>query len=379
MPFQSSKAKLELTVEELKMLSSISKSRTESMSRIQRAQMLLAYYSGQSISAIARDHETDRAKVGRHINKALELGVEAALNDLQRSGRPPSIPLEAKSWVVSLACQKPKDLGYSYELWTTDLLSKHVREHCLEAGYPSLTKLSRGTVSKILKQNKLKPHKIKYYLEQRDPEFEMKMSQVLFIYKEVQLIAQKGSDSMMAYISYDEKPGIQAIANIAPDLSPVAGQYSSVGRDYEYKRHGTLSLLAGIDLLNGEITAAVEEKHRSREFVDFLKKLNVKYADKDKIVVILDNHSAHISKETREYLATVPNRFEFVFTPKHGSWLNLIESFFSKMTRTMLRGIRVKSKEELKRRLMQYIDEINSAPTIYRWKYKLEDFSLVNY
>ena len=104
--------------------------------------------------------------------------------------------------------------------------------------------------------------------------------------------------------------------------------------------------------------------------------LDEKYPKGDKIRLILDNHSAHTSKETQEYLNTVSGRCEFVFTPTHGSWLNLIEGFFSKMTRQMLTGIRVKSKEELKERILQYFDEINAVPVPYRWKYRMETIDL---
>lgn len=372
MPFKSTRAKLFLSSDEIERLKTIVKSRTEGFSRIERAKIILAYTQGETVSSIARTLKTNRPKVERHISKALEIGVEAALEDLPRKGKPQAITPEARAWLVSLACQKPKDLGYSYELWTTRLLAQHIQKHCYEHGHDCLAKLSRGTVSKILSDNKVKPHKIKYYLERRDPDFEDKMVQVLHVYKEVQVISQVGEESMTAFISYDEKPGIQAIENTAPDLPPCPGKYPAIGRDYEYIRHGTLSLLAGINLVTGEIIATVEERHRSREFIDFLKTLDAHYADREKVKIVLDNHSSHTSKETRAYLATVPNRFEFVFTPKHGSWLNLIESFFGKMTQTVLRGIRVKSKGELMERLLKYVDEINELPSVYRWKYKLD-------
>ncbi len=105
---------------------------------------------------------------------------------------------------------------------------------------------------------------------------------------------------------YDEKPGIQAIGNKYPDLMPVAGEYSTVSRDYEYKRFGTLSLLAGIDLLTGIIHYKIHEKHRSSEFIEFLREMNSYYPEKLKIVVILDNLKMHTSKETQKYLETVP-------------------------------------------------------------------------
>lgn len=115
------------------------------------------------------------------------------------------------------------------------------------------------------------------------------------------------------------------------------------------------------------------EKHSSKEYIEFLKLLDAKYPKGDKLRLILDNLKVHTSEETRKYLATVPERFEFIFTPKHGSWLNLVEGFFSKMTRQMLKGIRVKSKEELIQRIYQYFTEINSEPVVYHWKYKLEE------
>ena len=168
-------------------------------------------------------------------------------------------------------------------------------------------------------------------------------------------------------VSVDEKLGVQAIGLTAPDLPPVPGKASAVGRDYEYIRHGTVSILAGIDLHSGRIFANVEDRHRSVEFIALLKQLDEHYPPEAIIRVVLDNHSAHISKETVAYLSTRPGRFEYVHTPKHGSWLNLIECVFLKMARTFLRHIRVKSKEELKTRILGGIAEINASPVVSRW------------
>ena len=108
------------------------------------------------------------------------------------------------------------------------------------------------------------------------------------------------------------------------------------------------------------------------EFVEFLSLANQYYPSGARIRVVLDNHLAHISRETWAYLTSVPNRFEFVFTPKHGSWLNLVESFFGKLARTLLRGIRVTSRQELLARIELYLKEVNEEPTVFKWKYKLE-------
>jgi len=379
MPFKSKKPQLAMSDETAKMLHGLTNSRTEPVQRVERARILLAFAGGATISAIAQQFGTNRMKVERCINKALQLGVAASLGDLPGRGKPPKISEEARAWILSLACQKPKDLGCSYEMWTTRLLASHIQKHCAKAGHLSLARLSRGTISKILTKSKVRPHKIAYYLERRDPEFETQMAQVLCVYNEVALLRGTGNNvsSMIAVLSYDEKLGIQAIENTAPDLPPVPGKHPSLGRDYEYIRHGTVSLLAGIDLLSGKVYGIVEDRHRSREFISFLKMLDAQYPSETKLRLVLDNHSAHISKETRSYLATVPNRFEFILTPTHGSWLNLVESFFGKMARTMLRGIRVASKAELKERIEKYLVEVNEAPVVFRWKYGIDSVSVV--
>ena len=124
----------------------------------------------------------------------------------------------------------------------------------------------------------------------------------------------------------------------------------------------------------GEVHALVRDRHRSCEFIEFLKVLDEKYPGDRIIRMVLDNHSSHISKETQKYLKT--NWFHFIFTPKHGSWLNLIESFFSKITRSFLRHIRVDSREELVERIYQGIDEINNASVVFRWQYKMDEIAI---
>ena len=192
MPFVSTRAKLSLTQEDEARLRRLSQSRSESVARVQRAEILLRYSQGETISAIAAALDTNRPKVERCITKALELGVSAALQDLPGRGRPVRLSEEDKSWVVNLACQKPKELGYAQELWTTRLLAKHVRKHCRQAGHQNLENLGRGTVSKILRAHPVRPHKIEYYLERRDPEFEAKMIEVLHVYREVAVWRKMG-------------------------------------------------------------------------------------------------------------------------------------------------------------------------------------------
>src|SRR6202453_1204899 len=373
-----------MTDEEIARLLSVSRSRTEPASRVQRAQMLLAYRESPSFFAVGRRVGVHHQTVQRCIERALAYGPLMALDDRARPGKEPTITPEAKAWLVSLACDKAKDHGYPHELWTTRLLADHARKQGPAAGHGCLAHLVQGTVCKILGHEEIKPHKVRYYLENRDAEFERKMAEVLCVYREVEVLkkarakSNKGKSNRqgksVAIISCDEKPGIQAIATTAPDLPPEPGTYATFARDHEYKRHGTLSLLAGIDLLTGKVHALVRDRHRSREFIEFLKLLDAEYPAGTAIKLILDNHSAHISKETKAWLDTRPSRrFQFTFTPTHGSWLNLIEGFFSKLTRSVLRHIRVTSKLELKERIMTGIHNINRRPVIHTWSYKLAE------
>ena len=132
------------------------------------------------------------------------------------------------------------------------------------------------------------------------------------------------------------------------------------------RRLGTVSPVAGIDLQDGTVEGVVRERHRSREFVELLEALDAKYPKGHVIRLVLDNHSVHRSRETRAWLEGHPGRFEMVFTPTHGSWLNVIEGFFGKMSRQMLRGIRVESLDELRERIEPYLKEVNARPVPHR-------------
>src|SRR5256886_10850250 len=360
---------LALSDEEIAALAAISRSRTEPASRVERARMLLAYREDASFFAVGQAMGVHHQTFKRCVERALAHGPMWALDDLPRPGKEPTITAEAKAWVVNLACRKAKELGYPHELWTTRLLARHVREHAPGAGHSCLAKLAQGTLCNILNEQEIKPHKVRYYLERRDPQFKQKMAEVLCVYREVKLIKERAAaakrqpSDAVAIVSYDEKPGIQALAITAPDLPPEPGVHATFARDHEYKRYGTVSLLAGIDLLTGRVHALVKDRHRSREFIEFLKLLDAAYPAHTAIKLILDNHSAHISKQYETWIDDQPvGRFEFTFTPKHGSWLNLVEGFFSKLARSVLRHIRVASKQELKDRIMAAMDEFNRNP-----------------
>ena len=350
----------------------------------QRARILLLKSEGASNEAIADKLDIGIGVVKRCLNKSKENGVEASLHDNNGRGRKTEITDDDITWVISKACQKPKDYGYSAEFWYPMSFRKFINSIAETEGHPRMATVAETTLRKILSNARIKPFQVSYYCERRDPEFDAKMHDVLVIYKQIEMQFDKDGKLIpfekdaVHTLSYDEKPGIQAIATTGEDRPPIPNTDKSNGyqRDYEYVRLGTLSLLAAIDLLSGEAIPLVSETHKSSDFVTFLKKLDEKYPKSDMIRIILDNHSAHTSKETQEYLNTVSGRFEFVFTPKHGSWLNMIEGFFSKMTKQMLGGIRVESKKELEDRIYRYFDEINKEPVPYKWTYKMDTIDL---
>lgn len=369
-----------LSFEDRAYLETQTKARTIQAQTVARARILLLKADGYSIEAIADKVDMNRKSVMLCINKFNEGGIENALFDAPGRGRNAEITDDEKAWIINIACQKPVDLGYSAEVWTRALLTKHINKFAEEAGHTRLSTISQSKVRTILEEADIKPNKIKYYCENRDPDFDRKMHNVLLVYKQLslqfdengELLPFGDDDQIIHVLSYDEKPGIQAIATTSDDLLP-DDNHSTISRDYEYKRLGTISLLTGIDLQTGEAIPLVKGSHNSNDYVEFLKLLDNKYPKEEKIRLVLDNLKVHSSVETRKYLATVPGRFEFVFTPKQGSWLNLVEGFFSKMTRQMLKGIRVKTKDELVERIYKYFEEANEEPVVYHWKYKLDE------
>lgn len=371
-----------LAPEERIYLETQTRARTIQAQTVSRARILLLKADGYSINEIADKVGLNRKSVMLCLHKYAEGGVENALFDAPGRGRNAEITDDEKAWIINIACQKPTDFGYAAETWTYAKLTSHINKSAEEAGYTRLTTIHKSTVHVILDEAEIKPFRIKYYCENRDPEFDDKMHNVLLVYKQLSMqFDEEGTlipwyrDETIHVLSYDEKPGIQAIATTSEDLLPDKN-HTCISRDYEYKRLGTISLLAGIDLQTGEAVPLVSKTHNSKDYIAFLNILDSKYPKGDKIRIVLDNLKVHTSEETRKYLATVPNRFEFVFTPKHGSWLNMVEGFFSKMTKQMLRGIRVNSKEELAERIYRYFDEINEEPVVFHWKYNLDDIDV---
>lgn len=375
--------KFTLEADHRTVLEKLAKSGMTPVATAQRAKILLLKEQGKSSSDIADElgisRHTAELWIKKYRSRTSKDSLEELLNVSKGRGRKEEITGEARTWLISIACMKPKDLGYAAEVWTASSLTRHIRTHAREAGYERLSTITESGVYKILDKSNIKPFRIQYYCERRDPDFDQTMHNVLLVYKQLSLQFDKDGkllpfeDGQTTHVlSYDEKPGIQAIANIADDLMPNESN-GVIKRDHEYKRLGTVSLLAGIDLQTGEAIPLVKGTHNSDDYIEFLKILDGKYPKGDKIRLVLDNLKVHKSEKVQEYISSVPDRFEFVFTPKHASWLNLVEGFFSKMTKQMLKGIRVDTKDELVTRIYKYFEEINEEPVVYKWGWHLDD------
>ena len=304
------------------------------------------------------------------------LGVLAALDDRPRAGRDAGDHAGGEGLAGGAGLRKADEFGYPHELWTTRLLAAHARDHGPAAGHPSLAKLAQGTVCKILAAHEVKPHKVRYYLERRDPEFEPKMAEVLCVYREVEMRRAAGGGANareFAVVSYDEKPGIQAIGTTAPDLPPVPGTIR-LSRDHEYKRHGTVTLMAGIDLLTGQVHALVKSVIASR----------IHRVPSNSMPPIpprpRSRSSSTITPPTspRRPRPGSPPRPEGRFSSFHAQARLLAQPrrrLLRQIRPLALRHIRVTSKHELKHRIMAAINDLNRDPVIHRWTYALQPAS----
>jgi len=372
MPRKPATLALCLTEETRARLSALARSRTAPAHHVERSAIILHLVDQHDVSEIAAKLHIDRQRVARCLRRVTAVGPLEAIDDLPRSGRRPDITEAARTWLIGEACVKAKERNYPHELWTLRLLAAHARKHGPVAGHACLAEVASSTVHEVLNNPPVKPHRVRYYLQRRDPAFEERKAEVLEVYAAAEMLRQMPeADRPVAVLSYDEKPGIQAIATTAPDLLPIPHKHATVQRDHEYKRLGTATLSAAVDLVSGFVHHVVTERHRSREFVAFLERLDAHYPAGMLICLLLDNHSAHCSRETKHFLASKPNRFELVFTPTHAAWLNYVETFFSKVARSVLRRIRVASKAELADRIRRYIEMCNAAPLLPRWRYAI--------
>ncbi len=354
----------------------IARTRTEMARRVDRARMLLAKAGGESAAPIAARLGVDPNTVKLCVRKYRDGGLGAALADAPGRGRPRSIGDGDRAWVVDVARARPADLGYAAETRPREALARHVRGHAGEAGHPALSRASKATARRILDAAEPRPDRAAHCCERRDPDLGGRAREVLVACQQLSfrfdedgnLLPWEEEGPEVHVVSVDEKPGTRALSPTGEDLRPTPGvRGGAVTRDHERRRRGTPAPLAGTGLQDGTVEGVVRERHRSRESVELPGALDAKYPEGHVIRLVLDNHSIHRSRETRAWLEGRPGRSGMVPAPTHGSWPDVIEGFFGKMSRQMLRGIRVESLDEPGERIEPCLKEVNARPVPHRW------------
>ncbi len=364
-------------------LDALARSGASEARTVQRARILLMADEGLGNKAICAELGVSKPTVVKTLKKCFLFGVEAALADLPRSGRPALIGMEEREWVASLARAVPQDLedGPKASRWSVASLTAYVRLRCEEHGFPSLKSVSTYSIWDMLKERGVQLHAADARLERKDQEGEKRSETVLLLYKpltwrvrhvevEVEKASRGGGPCWDLFLSRGGEPGGRATGNGGSDGAPKP-EKAAVLRDCE--RCGSVSLLAGIDLLTGEVAGLVRDTGTSRDFIDFLKLVDARYDDALAINVILENTGVHTSKEVMDHLNAGKRRFAFTFAPGRASWLNLVESFFEKLARQALKGLRVPSRQALADHVLAWLKELNETPAVFRWKGSLED------
>lgn len=312
-----------------------------------RAEVILLAAEGLTNCEIAVELDKDLKTVRKWRGRFFESRMQGLL-DLPRSGRPSCFGASQRQEVFTLATSSPPaPLGR----WTVDLLV----EHLVSSG--TVPCISRETISYWLRTAELKPHRVKYWLNSKDPEFRAKRDQVLELY----LKPPKNG----VVLCVDEKTSIQALEQCHPELAVSRRRARRV--EYEYKRHGTVNLIASFEVHTGQIPVTqCVERNDSKAFIGFCRKLLARYPRR-KLYLVLDNGTTHCSNETRKFFSK-NKRIIPVFTPTHASWLNQIEIWFSALTRQALKNVSFPSKDALATRILEYVAYHNQhRAKPYKW------------
>lgn len=333
---------IELSPRQRERLERIVRRRTSPQQLVLRAKIILMTAEGVSADSIAGELSTTNVTVSKWKKRFLEKGVEG-LKDRDRSGRRPKYGPEIRHQIAAEACNPPE----GRTRWTIRDLADHLD-------------VDRGLVERVLKEEAIKPHLVKYYHHSSDPEFEAKMLNIIGLYLD--------PPENAVVLSVDEKTGIQALDRTQPVL-PLKPHGKVKNIPFEYKRLGTTSLLAALDVHRGEVTGKFEDRHTHQEFLSFLKQLVKAYQKKGRdIHIICDNFSAHRHKKVNQWMKGQERVF-LHFTPTHASWLNQIEIWFSIMTRRVLKQGVFKSVPDLIQKIDRFIKEYNQTAKPFAWTY----------
>lgn len=335
--------KIELQPEEFKELLTQSRSISLGYRTVTRAKVILLSSEGKTYDEIKSEVSVGKTAISKWKSRFIKDRLNG-LNDAHRSGKPPKYNLADKARVIQKACSKPEE-GYSS--WTQRRIASQLG-------------ISQSKVHQILKEDKLKPHKVEYWCgKSTDPEFETKMLDIVGLYV--------NPPENAFVLCVDEKTQIQALDRTQNELPLRSGNPRR--QTSTYKRNGTVSLIAALAVHQGEITAQTIETNNSENFLKFLKKLDRKYRNK-KLHIIADNLSVHKQVDVKKWLEG-KRKIKMHFTPTYSSWLNQIEIWFNILTKDVLKGAVWHSKKQLISQLIEYIDTYNrTRAKPFNWTYK---------
>jgi transposase len=325
---------------ERKRLQQLVDKRTTPQRVVERARIVLSSAQGLSGAEICAEVAVSRPTVTLWLDRYEADGVEGLLKDRPRSGRPPQISDEDEAEIVRKTLEdKPTNATH----WSCRLMAQEVGVH------PT-------TISRIWRAHGLQPHRVEYFKLSTDPRFVEKLRDVVGLYID--------PPERAVVFAFDEKSQIQALDRTQPGLPLKKGRAGTITHDY--RRHGTTTLFAALDVASGEIVHECMPRHRHQEFLRFLRKMERTVAAELDIHVILDNYATHKHPAVRAWLKKHP-RVQFHFTPTSSSWLNLVERFFSELTTRQLKRLAVTSVEQLIASITRYIERRNDDPRPFVW------------
>jgi transposase len=331
---------IDLTPADRARLERICKDRNAPQKHVWRAEIVLLSADGIGTSEIMRQTDTSKTCVWRWQERFMQEGVEGLLRDKTRPSRIPALTPEVVAWVATRTHEEPP--GETTH-WTAALMAR-------EAG------ISASSVHRIWRAHGLQPHRVRQFKLSNDPEFIDKLRDVVGLYV--------APPAHAIVLPFDEKSQIQALDRTQPGLPLKKGRAGTMTHDY--KRNGTTTLFAALNVLDGTVIGRNMQRHRHQEFIRFLNLIEARVPAGKAIHVILDNYAAHKHPKVREWLQRHP-RFTFHFTPTSCSWLNAVEGFFARLTnRRLKRGV-FHSLVDLQAAINRFLAEQNESPKPFVW------------
>ncbi len=325
-----------------KRLERLTRSRTAPQRVVEHARIILASAAGEAGNAICAKLGVSRPTVTLWLDRYEAEGLSGIMTDRPRSGRPKRLSPADEAAIVhrTLHTSPPADRSTH---WSTRLMAE-------------VTGLHHSTIARIWQAHGLQPHRLRTFKLSTDPEFVHKLRDVVGLYL--------NPPERAVVFSFDEKSQIQALDRTQPGLPLKRGRAGTWTHDY--KRHGTTTLFAALNVVTGRIIETCMPRHRHQEFLTFMRKIVATVPGGLDIHVILDNYQTHKHPKVKEWLARHP-RVHFHFTPTSTSWLNIVERFFSELTERQLRRLAVNNVAELIDVITRYVDQRNKNPKPFTW------------